>query len=308
MTPPAVTGVPAGVVFSESFTASGGTAPHGMVLASGALPAGLSLAGDGTLSGTPTEVGSFPITVEATDAFACTGISPTYTLAIGCPTITVTPPATTTATAGTAYSDAFAASGGVGTTTFAVTSGALPSGLTLAADGTLSGTPTGTGGFTFTVTATDANGCTGTGSSFDLTVAAGAPASLVVSGGSSQQTPVETSFPVPLQVTVTDGEGNPVPGALVTFTAVSGVTGASAALSDGGTATTDSLGQASVVATANGVSGSHTVEATVGPLLPAVFDLANVSVVLVPTLGSSGLGLLMLLLAGSALLLIRRIG
>jgi hypothetical protein len=39
--------------------------------------------------------------------------------------------------------------------TFAVTSGALPTGLTLAANGAITGTPTALGDFTFTITATD---------------------------------------------------------------------------------------------------------------------------------------------------------
>ncbi|MFN7985947.1 MAG: Ig-like domain-containing protein [Thermoanaerobaculia bacterium] len=52
--------------------------------------------------------------------------------------------------------------GATAPTTFAVTSGALPDGLTLSTSGELSGKPVETGVFTFTVTATDANGCTGT--------------------------------------------------------------------------------------------------------------------------------------------------
>jgi hypothetical protein len=42
-----------------------------------------------------------------------------------------------------------------------VTSGALPSGLSLSSAGPVSGTPTVTGTFNFTVTATAANGCAG---------------------------------------------------------------------------------------------------------------------------------------------------
>jgi Putative Ig domain len=49
----------------------------------------------------------------------------------------------------------FTASGGSPPYTWKVTSGALPTGLKLAADGLLSGTPTAEGRFTFTVTATD---------------------------------------------------------------------------------------------------------------------------------------------------------
>lgn len=62
----------------------------------------------------------------------------------------------TTGTVGTAYSSyTFTATGGTGTKTYAVASGTLPAGLTLAADGTLSGTPTTSGSSTFTVTVTD---------------------------------------------------------------------------------------------------------------------------------------------------------
>jgi hypothetical protein len=42
-----------------------------------------------------------------------------------------------------------------------VTAGALPTGLSLSSGGIISGTPTTAGTFTFTVTARDANGCTG---------------------------------------------------------------------------------------------------------------------------------------------------
>jgi hypothetical protein len=54
------------------------------------------------------------------------------------------------------------ASGGTAPYTFAVTVGTLPAGLSLASDGTLSGTPTGTGTSTFTVQVTDASSVTAT--------------------------------------------------------------------------------------------------------------------------------------------------
>lgn len=59
-----------------------------------------------------------------------------------------------------AYSQTFTATGGCASAfTYTVTSGALPIGLTLAANGVLSGTATTPGNFTFTVTATDSCGC-----------------------------------------------------------------------------------------------------------------------------------------------------
>ena len=56
---------------------------------------------------------------------------------------------------GSAYSSAIAATGGNGSYTWSVSSGSLPSGLSLSATGTISGTSTTVGEFTFTVGVTD---------------------------------------------------------------------------------------------------------------------------------------------------------
>lgn len=74
-------------------------------------------------------------------------------------------------TVGEAYSGAISTTGGVEPYTAEVTSGALPDGVTLAGDGTLSGSPTAAGEFTFNVTAMDADGQTGS-QSFTVTIAA----------------------------------------------------------------------------------------------------------------------------------------
>src|SRR6202040_3373614 len=163
VTNPAVNSGVAGAAFSQTFTQSGGIGTTTFSLASGTLPAGLTLAANGTLSGSPTQTGTFAITVKATDANGCSGTGATYTLTITCQTITVTNPAVTSGVAGAAFSQTFTQSGGIGTTTFSLASGTLPVGLTLASNGTLSGAPTQTGTFSITVTATDANGCSGTG-------------------------------------------------------------------------------------------------------------------------------------------------
>ena len=49
------------------FTASGGSPPYTWQ-ASGALPPGLVLGSDGTMSGTPTKIGSYSFSVTATDS------------------------------------------------------------------------------------------------------------------------------------------------------------------------------------------------------------------------------------------------
>jgi|WetSurMetagenome_2_1015567.scaffolds.fasta_scaffold03881_2 hypothetical protein len=83
------------------------------------------------------------------------------TLLFCCPTITLSPATLPTPIQGVPYSQVITASGGNGPYTFAVTSGTLPAGLTLAPGGTLSGTMTALAPSGFTITATDAYGCTG---------------------------------------------------------------------------------------------------------------------------------------------------
>jgi len=156
--------------FSQTFTQAGAIGGATFSLNSGTLPAGLTLSSAGVLSGTPTQAGSFPLTVKVLDGQGCGGVGPTYNLTIGCQTITVTNPATNTGTVNTAFSKTFTAGNTIGTVTFSLNSGTLPAGLTLSAAGVLSGTPTQTGSFPITVKATDANGCSGIGSTYTLII------------------------------------------------------------------------------------------------------------------------------------------
>ena len=79
-----------------------------------------------------------------------------------CPTLTISPATLNQAYAGVTFNQALSQTGGQGSASYAVTSGTLPGGLNLMSNGTLSGTPSATGTFNFTVTVTDANGCEGT--------------------------------------------------------------------------------------------------------------------------------------------------
>jgi len=96
---------------------------------------------------------------------ATTNVKPNY-IAVNCRTITLSPneanpTVLTGGTVGTAYSQTITASNGIGTCTYATTPDTLPTGLNLSSAGVLSGTPTVAGIYTFTVTATDTKGCTG---------------------------------------------------------------------------------------------------------------------------------------------------
>ncbi len=162
-----------GATYSHSLnSASGGMAPYSYLLASGALPGGLSLSSSGTISGTPTAVGTFQFMVSATDS--STGQGPFIaqsghlSLTVNAPTIGMSPASLPNGIRGVAYSQAVAATGGNAPYRFTIASGSLPPGMALSANtGIISGTPTAGGSYTFTVSATDSS--TGTGAPFSAT-------------------------------------------------------------------------------------------------------------------------------------------
>jgi uncharacterized protein YhjY with autotransporter beta-barrel domain len=170
--------VPAGTVgaaYSETLSASGGTAPYTFSLVSGALPPGMTLSGAGALEGTPTSAGTFTFTARVTDSSSGGPYTAdrSYSLVIGSPTINVDPTVAPAGAVGVAYALQLSASGGTAPYQFTVAGGALPQGVSLAANGSLSGTPVQAGTFNVTVAATDANAQVGTG---NYTIAVTAPA------------------------------------------------------------------------------------------------------------------------------------
>jgi Putative Ig domain len=59
-----------GVPFSGAIKASGGTAPYTFTETGGALPDGLTLNADGTITGTPTTPGAFTVNIDVKDSAA----------------------------------------------------------------------------------------------------------------------------------------------------------------------------------------------------------------------------------------------
>ena len=167
--------LPAGTVgtaYSQTVAATGGTGSYTFSVSSGTLPAGLSLnAGSGAITGTPTGAGSSSFTITATDGNSATG-SRAYSVTINA-AITVNPASLANGTVGSAYSQTVSATGGTGSYTFSVSAGALPAGLSLASGtGVISGTPSSSGSSSFTITATDGNGATGS-RAYSVSIAAG---------------------------------------------------------------------------------------------------------------------------------------
>ncbi|MGC1547045.1 MAG: putative Ig domain-containing protein, partial [Rhodanobacter sp.] len=214
--------------YSQSFGASGGTAPYTYAVTSGSLPAGLSLnTSTGALTGTPTAAGSFIFTVRATDSSTGTGApffsARSYTFTVNVPSVTISPSSLPNPQIAVAYSQSLTASGGNGSYTYSVSSGSLPSGLTLSANGSISGTPTAAGSFNVTITATDGLSFTGT-QSYTMTVATPAltlsPASLPIataesaysqnfsaSGGTAPYTYAVTSGSLPAGLSLNTSTG-----------------------------------------------------------------------------------------------------
>jgi hypothetical protein len=158
-----------GAVYSQQMTGSGGTAPYSFGVTIGTLPAGMTLSVAGLLNGTPTTVGSSPVTIRGTDANACFAeaastivIAAAPTPPSGCPALTLSPATINNGIVGVPLSQTFIASGGTAPYTYGVISGALPTGVIKTAVGGLgliSGTPTVAGSYSFSIRATDSLGC-----------------------------------------------------------------------------------------------------------------------------------------------------
>jgi hypothetical protein len=211
-----------GSPYSFAFTGAGGCGPalpYQYSLIGGSLPPGLTLASSGQVSGTPTDAGGWSFWVNLSDqnppsASWCVPADAQreFTITINgagspapgpspgpapAPALSITTSSLPMATVGATYSTTLSASGGSGTKTWTVTAGSLPAGLSLSANGVVSGTPTAQGTASFT-----ANVSAGGASSqrqFSLGVAAGleiaAPATTVA----------EVAVPLTIELDATGG-------------------------------------------------------------------------------------------------------
>lgn len=161
-----ITTLPNGVTnqaYNQQLTASGGSGQLTWSLASGTLPAGLSLSSGGAITGTPTTVGTSNFTVRATDTASQSATQALSIQITAAPVaISVTTSALSSATVNRPYFVTLSATGGTAPLSWSITSGSLPAGLSIASNGDISGTPTATGASNFTVRVQDSASGSGT--------------------------------------------------------------------------------------------------------------------------------------------------
>ena len=161
----------AGTAYAQTLTATGGIPPYTWAIASGPLPALLTLSAGGVIGGIPAEAGVSTFSVIVYDSGQHSATQ-TFTLTITLVALTVVTPSTlASGVVGASYSQTLAATGGIPPYTWSVTSGTWPPGLALSAGGVISGTPAAAGAYSFTVQAKDGGSETAT-QTFALTVAA----------------------------------------------------------------------------------------------------------------------------------------
>jgi hypothetical protein len=158
-----------GVPYNATLQTQNSQAQVTFLIVQGQLPPGLNLNGNtGVISGTPTQNGSSTFTVQATDSssssFADARKQPravdqiaeqAFTITIG-GALAITTTSLPNGTVTTPYTTTIEVANSAGAPVFALTAGTLPGGLTLSASGgVISGTPSASGTFPITITATD---------------------------------------------------------------------------------------------------------------------------------------------------------
>ena len=190
----------------------------GYTVSAGTLPTGVTLNSNGTWAGAPTQLGSFPLTVRATDpsgAFASHALTITVTNAAPA----LTGPATQTVAHGATPAAVTATDPEGDAVTYAITSGSVP-GATLGSTGSWSGATTTRGSYPVTVLATDSYGATAS-RAYTITVPNAVPVFTGATGNTAQGL---IRGETPAALVSTDADGDTVTYSLTSGTLPTGVT------------------------------------------------------------------------------------
>ena len=130
----------------------------------GVLPPGLTLSSSGQITGIPTQIGTyiFDVTVNDSSTSDEQFNGATFTIVVNAPSplAITTPSSLPNGTVGVSYSIPLRAQGGEVPYVWTIASGTVPPGLQVGSGGSLTGTPTQAGNYSFTLTVTDALGQT----------------------------------------------------------------------------------------------------------------------------------------------------
>jgi IPT/TIG domain/Putative Ig domain len=257
--------------YSTTLAAANGVAPYNWSMTTGKLPAGLALTTAGMISGTPTQSGTFNFTTQVTDSSSTTATA-SFSVNIAATnapssspsasTVQITTSSLPSGAQSTAYSASLAAANGVAPYSWSVAGGQLPAGLALTAGGQISGTPSVSGTFAFSVQATDSSNNTAT-ASFSINIAgANTPVVNAIS---------PSSGPISGGTTVTISGANFASGATVTFggTAATSVTVSSASQIQA-VSPNHIAGGVGIIVQANGQSSSSNTNFTYSATSPTV--------------------------------------
>ena len=160
LTMPTTTSLPdatGGAQYNATLQATGGFPPYSWSLISGAVPQGMTLNGDGTITGTPTQGGTVNFTVQVADSTAqpVPGTEP-LSITVAVLPLTITTTAIPDGAVDTIYDQQVQATGGIGPYTWSLASGSLPAWATLdPSSGRISGIPGTTASADFVIQAAD---------------------------------------------------------------------------------------------------------------------------------------------------------
>jgi hypothetical protein len=152
--------VMAGTAYTETLGVSGGKSPYHWKLTSGTLPQGLTFTGStGVLAGTTAQTGQFNLTFQVTDSSWPTQLTASQQFVLQASSLLeITTTLIPEITAGTDYDAPVDGVGGTAPYHWSISTGALPSGITLGSStGVFTGTTSKTGEFNFTVKLADSS-------------------------------------------------------------------------------------------------------------------------------------------------------
>jgi uncharacterized protein (TIGR03437 family) len=203
-----------GMAYSTNITASGGTPPYSFFpqvspFGASGIPSGLFLDTTGLLSGTPDTAGMYNFTIFVQDSSSPSNkVSMAYAMTIAAPLAFATPSPLPDAVKGMSYSQAITAMGGTAPYSFFIAN--PPPGLSLDKFGGLTGAPTTTGTFMFTVFVADSTGVQAS-KQYQITVQDVAPPVAVAPLSVSFTAPFSGDSPDPRFFDVTPGGTQPTP-------------------------------------------------------------------------------------------------